>query len=61
VKRPNKRIDLLEAEKKGDFPHAEIGARKEPSRRAMTDIIKNVLVSSTQFAESALKGAHTHT
>jgi hypothetical protein len=44
MKSEHKRIDLLEAEQKGDFSHVEIGAREEASRRPMTDILKNVLV-----------------
>jgi hypothetical protein len=61
MKSAHKRIDLLESEQKGDFSQTKIGARKEPSRRPMTDMIKNVLVCGAQFAEPALKGTHAHT
>jgi hypothetical protein len=61
MKRAHKRVDLLEAEQKGNFSHAKIRAREEASRGPMTDIIKNVLVCGAQFAKSALKSTHAHT
>jgi hypothetical protein len=60
LKDAHKRIDLLEAEQEGNFFHAELRVHEQASRHTMTHTVKMLLICSTQFAKSVLKGARAH-